>query len=51
MLDPFNNENMTKLIVKLNAAGESELAERLHKHLEARSSGANLETLREIWLR
>jgi hypothetical protein len=49
--NPISNEAMTKLIVTLSRAGEDELADRLHRHMEARAKGADLETMREIWLR
>ena len=48
---PTSNESMTRLIVKLSAAGEDELANRLHRHLEARAKGADIDELRKIWLR
>ena len=49
-MHPMSNEAMTKLIVKLSVAGELDLADRLHRHLEAREAG-DMTKMREVWLR
>lgn len=47
---PLAQIRLKRVVNVLAAAGETELADKINAHSEARARGADLEELKDIWL-